>query len=64
MDEAPAHPQADSGLERLSVDELAVRIERLREEIVACEAELSRKQVHQSRADALFVDGGLAADGG
>jgi uncharacterized small protein (DUF1192 family) len=64
MDEAEKSPRPESGLERLSVDELVARIDALRADIAACEAELSRKQAHQSAADALFADGGPAADGG
>lgn len=41
-------------LERLSVDDLHARIESLKAEIAACEAELARKEKHKSAADALF----------
>ncbi|MEL7452716.1 MAG: DUF1192 domain-containing protein [Pseudomonadota bacterium] len=50
-DQAPA-PKLD--LERLSEDELLARIEALKTEIKACEAELERKRSHRSAADALF----------
>ena len=41
-------------LERLSVEELEERIEALKAEIVACEAELTKKRAHKSAADSLF----------
>ena len=51
-DEPEAEKKVD--LERLSVEELQERIEALKAEITACEAELDRKQSHKSAADALF----------
>lgn len=47
-------PEKKIDLERLSVEELRERIETLKAEITACEAELNRKQSHKSAADALF----------
>lgn len=44
-------------LERLSVEDLQERIEELKAEIAACEAELNKKQSHKSAADALFGGG-------
>ena len=44
-------------LERLSEDELRERIEQLKQDIAACEAELARKQKHKSAADQLFGGG-------
>ncbi len=41
-------------LESLSVDDLLERIDHLKAEITACEAELAKKQTHKSAADALF----------
>ena len=54
-DEPEAEKKVD--LERLSVEELQERIEALKAEITACEAELDRKQSHKSAADALFGGG-------
>ncbi|MEO0607059.1 MAG: DUF1192 domain-containing protein [Pseudomonadota bacterium] len=50
-------PEKKVDLELLSVEELRERIESLRSEITACEAELNRKQSHKSAADALFGGG-------
>lgn len=50
-------PEKKVDLERLSIEQLQARIETLREEIAACEAELDRKQSHKSAADALFGGG-------
>ena len=47
-------PEKKLDLERLSVEELQERIQDLKAEIVACEAELNKKQSHKSAADALF----------
>ncbi|MCR9268620.1 MAG: DUF1192 domain-containing protein [Hyphomonadaceae bacterium] len=47
-------PEKKLDLERLSVEELEERIESLKAEILACEAELDKKQSHKSAADALF----------
>ncbi len=50
-------PEKKLDLERLSVEELKERIETLKAEILACEAELDKKQSHKSAADALFGGG-------
>ena len=47
-------PEKKLDLELFSVEELQERIEQLKAEIVACEAELEKKQSHKSAADALF----------
>lgn len=47
-------PEKKLDLERLSVEDLKERIETLKAEILACEAELDKKQSHKSAADALF----------
>ena len=50
-------PEKKLDLERLSVEDLNERIEALRAEIAACEAELEKKESHKSAADALFGSG-------
>ena len=50
-------PEKKLDLERLSVEELQERIEQLKAEIAACEAELNKKQSHKSAADELFGRG-------
>ncbi len=50
-------PEKKLDLERLSEKELQERIEALKAEIAACEAELNKKQSHKSAADALFGGG-------
>jgi uncharacterized small protein (DUF1192 family) len=45
-------------LEQLSLDELHVRIEALKGQIAACEAEIVRKEAQKDAADALFGGGG------
>ena len=47
-------PEKKLDLELFSVEELQERIEELKAEIAACEAELTKKQSHKSAADALF----------
>lgn len=54
LNEEEPIPAKPVDLERLSVDELNQRIEDLKAEIAACEAELNRKSAHKSAADALF----------
>ena len=54
MFEDEPEPEKKIDLERLSVEDLQERIEALKAEITACEAELDRKQSHKSAADALF----------
>ena len=51
-DELPKPAKLD--LEKMSVDELQARIETLKAEIAACEAEIRKKQAHKSAADDLF----------
>jgi uncharacterized small protein (DUF1192 family) len=41
-------------LELLSVDELKARIETLKADIAACEAEIDKKQAHKSAAEDIF----------
>lgn len=50
-------PEKKLDLELFSVDDLLERIEELKSEIAACEAELEKKQSHKSAADALFGGG-------
>ena len=57
MFEEEAQPEKKIDLERLSVVDLKERIEDLKAEIAACEAELQSKQSHKSAADALFGGG-------
>ena len=54
MDDTEPRAPKPLDLERLSEDELLARIEQLKTEIAACEAELDRKKSHRSAADALF----------
>lgn len=56
FEDEPA-PEKKLDLERLSVEDLNERIEALRAEIAACEAELEKKESHKSAADALFGSG-------
>lgn len=51
-DEAPKPAKLD--LEQMSVDDLKQRIEALKLEIAACEAEINKKQAHKSAADDFF----------
>ncbi|MEO1189287.1 MAG: DUF1192 domain-containing protein [Pseudomonadota bacterium] len=57
MFEEEPTPEKKQDLERFSVEELHERIEELKAEIAACEAELRKKQSHKSAADALFGGG-------
>ncbi|MEL6827250.1 MAG: DUF1192 family protein [Pseudomonadota bacterium] len=57
MFEEEPTPGKKLDLERFSVEELLERIEELKAEIAACEAELQKKQSHKSAADALFGGG-------
>ena len=57
MFEEEAVPEKKIDLERFSVEDLQERIEELKAEISACEAELNKKQSHKSAADALFGGG-------
>ena len=54
MFEDEPEPEKKIDLERLSVEDLQERIEALKAEITACEAELERIQSHISAADARF----------
>ena len=47
-------PEKPVDLERLSIEELEARIETMRADIAACQAELEKKRSHKSAADALF----------
>jgi uncharacterized small protein (DUF1192 family) len=53
FEEEPAG-KAKLDLEILSVDELKARIETLKADIAACEAEIEKKQAHKSAADDIF----------
>ncbi|WP_084399359.1 DUF1192 domain-containing protein [Henriciella aquimarina] len=53
FDDDPPRP-AKLDLEKMSVDELKERIEALKADIVACEAEIEKKQAHKSAADDIF----------
>ncbi|MEL6244303.1 MAG: DUF1192 domain-containing protein [Pseudomonadota bacterium] len=53
FDDPPA-PKPDRPLDLLSVDELEAKIEALRADIAACEAELDKKRAHMSAAEGLF----------
>lgn len=53
-DEEPVRINRPQALDQMSLDELAVRIEALRAEIAACEAEIERKRAQKRAADALF----------
>ncbi|MEL6857505.1 MAG: DUF1192 domain-containing protein [Pseudomonadota bacterium] len=57
MFEQEPEPEKKIDLERLSVEDLKERIDELKAEIAACEAELQKKQSHKSAADALFGGG-------
>lgn len=41
-------------MDQMSIEELEMRIERLRQEILDCEAVLAAKRSHRSAADRLF----------
>lgn len=45
-------------IDRMSVDELTLRIKELKAEIGACEAELAKKEAHKSAADDIFGGSG------
>lgn len=57
QDEEPIRIRRPQALDQMSVDELVVRIEELRGEIGACEAEIERKKAQKRAADALFGGG-------
>ncbi len=56
-DEEPVLLRRPQALDQMSVAELDVRIEQLRAEIAACEAEIERKKAQKRAADALFGGG-------
>ena len=58
QDEEPIRIKRPQALDQMSVDELGVRIEELRQEIAACEAEIERKKAQKRAADALFGGSG------
>ena len=51
-EETPKPAKAD--LEMMSVDELKHRIETLKADIAACEAQIRKKEAHKSAADDFF----------
>lgn len=53
-EEEPILVRKADTLDQMSVEELAVRIERLKAEILACEAEIEKKKAQKRAADALF----------
>jgi uncharacterized small protein (DUF1192 family) len=57
QDEEPIRIRRPQALDQMSVDELVARIEELRREIGACEAEIERKKAQKRAADALFGGG-------
>ncbi|MGA1343111.1 MAG: DUF1192 family protein [Hyphomonas sp.] len=58
QDEEPIHVRRPQALDQMSVEELGARIEELRRQIDACEAEIERKKAQKRAADALFGGGG------
>ncbi len=56
-DEEPVRISRPQALDQMSLEELAVRIDTLRAEIAACEAEIERKRAQKRAADALFGGG-------
>ena len=54
MEEEPIRTAATVPLDRLSEADLIQRVQDLKAEIAACEAELKRKQGVRNAADALF----------
>ncbi|MEZ5953802.1 MAG: DUF1192 domain-containing protein [Hyphomonas sp.] len=56
-DEEPILVNTPQTLEQMSVDELEVRIAKLKDGIAACEAEIARKRAQKSAAEALFGGG-------
>lgn len=54
FDEEPILTNRAQTLEQMSVDELEERIDTLKQEITACEAEIEKKRQQKSAADALF----------
>ncbi len=56
-DEEPIRVHKAMALDEMSIAELEERIETLRAEITACEAEIARKRAQKNAADALFGGG-------
>lgn len=54
FNEDPVQSPKPIDLETLSVEDLKDRIDDLKAQITACEAELAKKSAHKSAADALF----------
>jgi uncharacterized small protein (DUF1192 family) len=54
FEEEPILTNRAQTLDQMSIDELHARIDALRTQIEACEAEIKRKQAQKSAADALF----------
>ncbi|MEE9381353.1 MAG: DUF1192 family protein [Hyphomonadaceae bacterium] len=57
-EEIGASGPADRPIDRMSVDELNLRLKELKAETAACEAELAKKKAHKSAADGLFGGNG------
>jgi uncharacterized small protein (DUF1192 family) len=56
-DEEPVRVRKALALDDMSISELEERIEMLRSDIAACEAEIARKRAQKNAADALFGGG-------
>lgn len=56
-DEEPVLIKRPQSLDQMSIAELEVRIDQLKAEITACEAEIERKKAQKRAADALFGGG-------
>ncbi|MFN4024389.1 MAG: DUF1192 family protein [Hyphomonas sp.] len=53
-DEEPVLVRKAQALDQMSVRDLEVRIEQLKADIAACEAEIEKKKAQKRAADALF----------
>lgn len=60
-DEEPVLVRKAQAHDQMSVEELGYRIEQLKAEIAACEAEIEKKKAQKRAADALF--GGSSSEG-
>ncbi|MBI1188797.1 MAG: DUF1192 family protein [Alphaproteobacteria bacterium] len=49
------HPKKPVPLDLMGIEELEARIEMLREEIAACEAQITAKRAQRNAADAFFT---------
>ncbi len=58
FEDEPGPVPAKRPIDRMSVDELTLRIKELKEEIAACEAELARKEAHKAAASDIFGGSG------